>query len=43
MIKFDFLGLKTLTVLATARASLTRRRVPDFDLAKVPLDDRDDL
>jgi DNA polymerase-3 subunit alpha len=38
LIKFDFLGLKTLTVLATASA-LARRRDPDFDLAKVPLDD----
>ncbi len=38
LIKFDFLGLKTLTVLAMAGA-LARRREPDFDLAKVPLDD----
>ena len=38
LIKFDFLGLKTLTVLATA-SELARRRVPDFDLAKVRLDD----
>ena len=38
LIKFDFLGLKTLTVLAEA-SELTRRRVPEFDLGKVPLDD----
>ncbi|MGJ0452220.1 MAG: DNA polymerase III subunit alpha [Methylocystis sp.] len=38
LIKFDFLGLKTLTVLATA-SGLARRRDPGFDLAKVPLDD----
>jgi DNA polymerase-3 subunit alpha len=38
LIKFDFLGLKTLTVLATA-VELVRRRVPDFDLASIPLDD----
>ncbi len=38
LIKFDFLGLKTLTVLATA-SRLARRRDPHFDLAKVPLDD----
>ena len=38
LIKFDFLGLKTLTVLAEA-SELTRRRVPDFDLGKVRLDD----
>jgi DNA polymerase-3 subunit alpha len=38
LIKFDFLGLKTLTVLATA-GDLVRRRQPDFDLEKAPLDD----
>ncbi|MBG0811582.1 DNA polymerase III subunit alpha [Methylosinus sp. H3A] len=38
LIKFDFLGLKTLTVLATA-VDLVRRRAPDFDLAAIPLDD----
>ncbi len=38
LIKFDFLGLKTLTVLAMA-SDLARRRDPDFDLAKAPLDD----
>jgi DNA polymerase-3 subunit alpha len=40
LIKFDFLGLKTLTVLAMA-GDLARRRDPDFDLARVPLDDRE--
>jgi len=39
LVKFDFLGLKTLTVLATA-GDLARRRDPDFDLAKIPLDDK---
>ena len=38
LVKFDFLGLKTLTVLSTA-ATLVQRRDPEFDLAKVPLDD----
>ena len=38
LIKFDFLGLKTLTVLAAA-SELARRRDPDFDLTKIPLDD----
>ncbi|QGM44952.1 DNA polymerase III subunit alpha [Methylocystis heyeri] len=38
LVKFDFLGLKTLTVLSTASA-LVRRRDPGFDLARVPLDD----
>jgi DNA polymerase-3 subunit alpha len=39
LVKFDFLGLKTLTVLARAQ-SLIRRRDPGFDLAAIPLDDR---
>ena len=39
LVKFDFLGLKTLTVLALAQ-SLVRRRVPEFDIAALPLDDR---
>ncbi len=39
LVKFDFLGLKTLTVLALAQ-SLVRRRVPDFDIGSIPLDDR---
>jgi DNA polymerase-3 subunit alpha len=39
LVKFDFLGLKTLTVLARAR-DLIRERVPDFDLEAIPLDDR---
>ncbi len=38
LVKFDFLGLKTLTVLSTA-AELIRRRVPDFSIASIPLDD----
>ncbi|MDI6026183.1 DNA polymerase III subunit alpha [Corticibacterium sp. UT-5YL-CI-8] len=38
LVKFDFLGLKTLTVLETA-VKLIRRRGIDIDLAQVPLDD----
>jgi DNA polymerase-3 subunit alpha len=38
LVKFDFLGLKTLTVLETA-VRLIRRRGVDIDLAKIPLDD----
>lgn len=38
LVKFDFLGLKTLTVLDIA-VRLIRRRVPDFDLAGLALDD----
>ncbi len=38
LIKFDFLGLKTLTVLERARQLVAVRGV-DLDLAKLPLDD----
>ncbi|MDF2094745.1 DNA polymerase III subunit alpha [Aquibaculum arenosum] len=38
LVKFDFLGLKTLTVLARAR-DLIREHSPDFDLVSLPLDD----
>jgi DNA polymerase III subunit alpha len=38
LVKFDFLGLKTLTVLDLA-AKLVRRRGVDIDLLKIPLDD----
>ncbi|WP_315928121.1 DNA polymerase III subunit alpha [Mesorhizobium sp. SP-1A] len=39
LVKFDFLGLKTLTVLETA-VKLIRRRGVDIDLATIPIDDR---
>jgi DNA polymerase III subunit alpha len=39
LVKFDFLGLKTLTVLARARDLLAARGVA-FDLENLPLDDR---
>jgi DNA polymerase-3 subunit alpha len=38
LVKFDFLGLKTLTVLNTA-VKLIRRRGIDIDLARIPYDD----
>jgi len=38
LVKFDFLGLKTLTVLDLA-AKLVRRRDIDIDLSSLPLDD----
>ncbi len=38
LVKFDFLGLKTLTVLETA-VRLARRRGVEIDLAAIPLDD----
>jgi DNA polymerase-3 subunit alpha len=38
LVKFDFLGLKTLTVLDIA-VKLIRRRGIDIDLSRIPLDD----
>ncbi|WP_159586419.1 DNA polymerase III subunit alpha [Chelativorans xinjiangense] len=38
LVKFDFLGLKTLTVLEKA-VKLIRRRGIEIDLSKIPLDD----
>ena len=38
LVKFDFLGLKTLTVLERAVRLISRRGI-DIDLAKIPLDD----
>lgn len=38
MLKMDFLGLKTLTVIESAVA-MVRSTVPDFDLGKIPMDD----
>ncbi|MDN2564760.1 DNA polymerase III subunit alpha [Aquibium sp. A9E412] len=40
LVKFDFLGLKTLTVLETA-VRLIRRKGIDIDLSQIPLDDPD--
>jgi DNA polymerase-3 subunit alpha len=40
LVKFDFLGLKTLTVLQKALALIKRGRGVDIDLLSVPLDDR---
>ncbi|KAB2941099.1 MAG: DNA polymerase III subunit alpha [Hyphomicrobium sp.] len=40
LVKFDFLGLKTLTVLQKAVELVRRGRGVDIDLAKLPLDDR---
>jgi DNA polymerase III subunit alpha len=39
LVKFDFLGLKTLTVLQTA-VTLVRKRGIEIDLLGIPLDDR---
>ena len=39
LVKFDFLGLKTLTVLDRA-VEMIRQRQPAFDLDRIPLDDQ---
>nr|WP_152047973.1 DNA polymerase III subunit alpha [Aureimonas psammosilenae] len=39
LVKFDFLGLKTLTVLQTAVALIARRDI-EIDLGKLPLEDK---
>ena len=39
LVKFDFLGLKTLTMINDA-ANLVKKKVPDFDINKIPLDDK---
>ena len=38
LVKFDFLGLKTLTVIETA-VKFVRRRGVDLDMSQIPLDD----
>ena len=38
LVKFDFLGLKTLTVIEKAQR-LIRGKIPDFNAANIPLDD----
>jgi DNA polymerase-3 subunit alpha len=40
LVKFDFLGLKTLTVLATAVEHIRKSQGQDIDLAHLPLDDK---
>ena len=40
LIKFDFLGLKTLTLLADAEALVRAKGFPDFDIESIPLDDK---
>lgn len=39
LVKFDFLGLKTLTTIDRA-CDLVRQREPEFDIDAIPLDDR---
>ena len=39
LLKMDFLGLKTLTVIADAVDNIRRSANPEFDLEKIPIDD----
>ena len=39
LLKMDFLGLKTLTVIADAVDNIRRTEVADFDIEKIPMDD----
>lgn len=39
LLKFDFLGLRYLTIMKEA-CGFVRDRIPDFDIEKVPLDDK---
>jgi len=39
LLKMDFLGLKTLTVIADAVENVRRTADPSFDLEQIPLDD----
>lgn len=42
LLKMDFLGLKTLTVIADAQENVRKfRGQPDFDIEKIPLDDKE--
>lgn len=39
LLKIDFLGLRTLTVIRNASDLVRKRRVGDFDIEKIPVDD----
>ena len=39
LLKMDFLGLRTLTVISSAE-KMIRKKVPDFDINKISLDDK---
>jgi len=39
LLKMDFLGLRTLTVIDNAVKSIRREENPDLDLEKIPFDD----
>lgn len=39
LVKFDFLGLRTLTILADAESEIGRQHDPSFSLENIPVDD----
>ena len=39
LVKFDFLGLTTLTVIAESERNIRALGLPDFDIQQIPLDD----
>lgn len=39
LVKFDFLGLRYITIIHDAE-QLIRKRVPDFDISRIPFDDK---
>jgi DNA polymerase-3 subunit alpha len=41
LLKMDFLGLRNLTVMKNAVDEIRRTSMPDFDLARIPEDDRE--
>ena len=40
LLKMDFLGLRTLTVISDTVKSVRENNIPDFDIEKIPLDDK---
>ena len=40
LVKFDFLGIKTLTLIDRATSWIKKNRAADVDIEKIPLDDR---
>lgn len=40
LLKFDFLALRYLTIISDTE-KLIKKRIPDFDITKIPIDDKD--
>ena len=43
LVKFDFLGLRTLTIVSDAERLVRATTHPDFSVADIPMDDPQDL